>query len=869
LEQDVTIEYSVGAVTFGELLRQLRRRVGLTQGALATEVGFSVAQISRLEKNERLPDPTMVFEKFLPALFLEEEPRLAQQLVILAAQARGEQPPRMVAEKRVRTVIREEYIEAEGVLPGLSLPLVGRAQEIETIGKRLMAAPGRLLTLVGPPGVGKTQLALAAAAKVQPLFADGVYFIPLAAVTDVAHVASTIAAGLDLAEHAQKAPRLRLLEQLRRKATLLVLDNFEQINDAAPLVAELLTNCAGLKILVTSQEPLRLRAEQRQQVHPLTPAAALALFMQRAHAINPDFVADEQTTAVITAIVLRLDCLPLALELVAAQLDLFSPQQILRRLTDQGLDLLNHGPRDLPPHQQTLRMAIQRTYILLSATEQRLLQLLALFAGGGTVDDVATIAATVALATPDQLVIDLRTLVRKSLVQVQKRQRHQRYQLLTTIRAYAVEQFAQTEEQATIHHAFAAHFLALVRRHKVEPNADLAIAKAKLEALEQEHDNLRAALSWSLANAPTLALELAVALGDFWEKRGHDYEARQWLVQALAANPEQSITRATALVRAADFARRQAAYTLAESWLREAELIYGAAKQQKDLAYTLRQAGWLAYDLHDKARTLDAFERSLALNRALADPAGVADLLLCLVHLLSGQPDQQQTVQAYLAESLAIYQSMEHSEGIVQVLQQQGEVEMAGGNYTVAQARFAEALTHWRALGAKWEIGWALAQVGEAAWLQNDPITAAACYREAYELFVQLKNKDGIAILHHHLAQVARRQGDLEQAKMDYLASLNLSLALENQHMVARALVGLGGVAAASGAMDQAAILFGVAQTILDQLSPFLAPADADELLDLINATRTDVGEVTFEQNWQLGQKMTLEEAIIVSNALL
>ena len=199
---------TLSAPTFGELLRQLRRRVGLTQGELAGLVGFSVAQISRLEKDDRLPDLAMLTEKFLPVLALDEEPRLAQRLIELAALARGERPPTaLIAQREVRTVVQEEVIESDLHLPALLLPLVGRDHDLAIISKRMMEAPGRLLTLIGPPGVGKTQLAMTVAAKVQPLFMDGVYFVPLAAVTDPDHVPSAIVTEMGLTQADGKAPK--------------------------------------------------------------------------------------------------------------------------------------------------------------------------------------------------------------------------------------------------------------------------------------------------------------------------------------------------------------------------------------------------------------------------------------------------------------------------------------------------------------------------------------------------------------------------------------------------------------------------------------------------------------------------------------
>ena len=471
-------------------------------------------------------------------------------------------------------------------LPVQPTPLVGREHELDEVLTLTGRGDVRLLTLTGPGGSGKTRLALQAAAELVEDYPGGVWFVPLAAVTDVEFVLPTIATTLGAKDG--------LGDHLRDRATLLVLDNLEHLVETGPRLAELLAASPQLTILATSRERLALAAEHEYIVPQLPVADAVELFVARARQLDPRFEAG----ASVAEICLRLDRLPLALELAAARVKVLTPDQILTRL-ERRLDLLASGPRDLPERQRTLRNTIAWSYGLLDETQRSLFARLAVFPGSFDLDAAEDIAA----ADLDQL----QSLVDKSLL---RHTQAGRFFMLETIRDYAVEQLKGTRASDSIQRGHADHFLALAERAAVElrgPNQTVWLGR-----LDGEHDNFRSALTWlGGADEAELELRLSIALTRFWYVRGHITEARSWLDKVLSANEVLAATagqpaplRAQVVTSASAFALIQGDYPEATRLAEESLQLARAQGDPGRIANALSNLGAVVLAAGDTARRL-------------------------------------------------------------------------------------------------------------------------------------------------------------------------------------------------------------------------------------------------------------------------
>ena len=616
-------------------------------------------------------------------------------------------------------------------LPVQSTSFVGREQEIDEV-KRLLAS-ARLLTLTGAGGCGKTRLALRVAAEVSSLYPDGVWLVELAALTEPTLVTHAVAQAVGVREVPGRPLTDILADHLRERTSLLILDNCEHVIDAAAHVADaLLRACPDVRILATSREPLRSPGETAWRVPSLSlpppagPAAAdedsvmqfesVRLFVERAQAARPGFELTPANGPTLQDICRRLDGIPLAIELAAARVRVFSVEQIAARLDDR-FRLLTTGPRTAVPRQQTLRATVDWSYALLSEPERVLLRRLSVFAGGWTFEAAEAVASADGLQ-PHAVLDLLAQLVDKSLVLAEHQRGAVRYRLLETIRQYARERLDEAGEAERTRDRHLAYFLELAE--EAEPKLQGPEARAVMDRLEEEHDNLRLAIEWAVQQTGgEAALRLSGALGWFWWVRDFHTEGRRWLARALVASPERRAARMKALHGAAWLAHHQRDADAARALLGESLAIARELNDRATVAWTLHCLGRVAYfdNAPQAARSLG--EQSLVVAQEVGDPSLIAwaHHLLGLAAYLAAD---DAAARAHYERSLTIRRELGFDEGISILLSLLGLVTLRQGDLGQALALYREALCIVQGLFGPWGSCMPLAAVSRiaAAWSQ-------------------------------------------------------------------------------------------------------------------------------------------------------
>jgi non-specific serine/threonine protein kinase len=730
-------------------------------------------------------------------------------------------------------------------LPTPRIQLIGREQDSAAVRDLVLQAPGRLVTLTGPGGCGKTQLALHVAADLVGILPDGVWLVDLAPVQAGHLVPYAVAAVLRCRERAHETIIDALAAHLADRELLLVLDNCEHLVDAcAGLGERLLSSCPHLRILATSREHLRIQGELVWRVpslatpdstRTLAPAdlvryPAIQLFVQRAQAVQPAFALGSANASAVAAVCARLDGLPLALELAAARVSVLSLPQILEHLNDR-FRLLVGGSRTAPARQQTLRAALDWSYGLLSPAERAMFRRLAIFVGGWSLEAAEAVCTDGAIARAEVLEL-LTHLVDKSLVMVTEQDGRARYRLLDTVRAFGLEQLVAQRELEQLQEQHAACCV-----HLAEQAATALVGPDQatwLDSVEGEHDNLRAALKWAAEHRDVeTGTRLAGALGRFWNLRGHLTEGRQWAEAFLAlgscpAVVEGCAYRTKLLHTASGLAMAQGDLAAAADFAKEGLALARACGNRQEEAGCLLLVGHVARLQGQFDRAATCLEHSLALQRALADPWGIAGALEALATLANWQGEDERAA-TLRAESLALFRSVGAVRETAVALFWLGELACRRGEHARAAALDEESLAVFRSLGDERSVASALAALGDVTLAQGTWQQAARRYGEALELFRRLGDRDGVR----------------------------------------RSVHGLACAAAHGSRPERAARLLGAADALAEALGVSPPVAEQRQYEHAVGATERQLSGTRWAAAWAAGRALALDQAIALAEVEL
>lgn len=923
---------------FGDLISQhLHRKPGLTQSMLATGINQPRTVVGLMCQGQRLTGP-QARERVLSIIrWLRQQEVLettgeANALLNAAGMVGlNEEIPEEAHLLRGNGNITKPVSVAapktapshrQSNLPPQLTTFIGREKERAEL-KHLLATT-RLVTLTASGGCGKTRLAIQVASEVQHEYPHGVWFVDLALLNDPAILPQVIATVFQLHDQAGHSRLETLTEYLQNKQLLLILDNCEHLVDAcASLIVELLSACPKLKILATSREALRVPGEIIWHVPVLavpdrristqsatsesTPVAnpqellqydSVRLFADRARTLLPSFTVTAQNAAAIIQICRQLDGIPLAIELAAARVKLLAVNEIALRLND-SFRLLTSGSRTALPRHQTLRAMIDWSYNLLSEAECSIFQRLAVFPGGCTIDAATAVCTENGITESDVLEI-LALLVDKSLILVEEQNGQMRYRMLEPVRRYALEKLQHTQEAVTIQARHLAWFLQFAAA--AEPALRGPDQIAWFERIEQELENIREALQWSLDHDRTAALQLSSALIWFWLKRNRFDEGRSWLEKALAqSDSAPPALRVKALYGAGFIAQNQGYNAQATEILEQSLALARKIDDKAGISNALNGLGAVAWNQGNTALARIRHSQSLEIQRAAGDRLGMTLSLSFLGNIMSNLSDFAKATELY-EEALALAHELGEKWLLASVLNGYGIVLYHQGSYTQARTMYEESLFYRREIGDKpsmansltnlgmiavaegnyslatayleeslallREIGWTegssgtLNILGEAARSLGDYTKAARYYEESVNLRRSQGNISATAWPLHNLGHVAKHQGDYDRATAYFVESMTIFQQRSSKVGITLCLAGLASIAGLKGQPRRAARLWSAAEALRTTINAQLEATDRAEYDRDLATTMKLLSPEEWYKAWMEGQAMPVEKAI-------
>lgn len=762
--------------TFGDLLRYLRMRAGLSQRELAAQVDYHYAHVNRFEKNIRTPDRTVLLARFVPTLGIADEPEWTNRLLELASKPGMENP----AEE-------PEQIAGEGTvfrLPANLTSMIGREQESILLAKLLLQPEIRLLTLIGPPGVGKTSISLHVVERIAHHFAHGAVFVNLTPVMDPGRVIHAFAEALGLVE-TSTIPSIRVVQTfLHDKNLLMVVDNFEQVLGAAPQMIELLGAAPSVKVLVTSREALRVQGER---VFPLSPLPfpdetqfneiqvlddfpAVRLFVERASALQPSFQLTKENASLVAEICRRLDGLPLAIELAAARIPSLSLDDMLRQF-DRLFDWLKRGRRDTPSWRQTLLGAIEWSYNLLSDEERMLFSRLAVFSGGWMLEAADEVCSDDVLVSRSDVLDLLSHLVDRSLVVADMLENGTRYRFLDTIHYFARSKLTESTEWLDLRNRHMAYFSAWAQ--DMEALLDTSPPVLLRSRMDAEHNNVHAALEWGTqeqAQAET-ALSLACATGSVWLRHSRFKEALEWTIRYLPVSEIHPGPRAHLLFLA----------TALSYWRDNPDGALEYAHEGLELAgYNGDKrtcAGILTYlaDVYREDRQLELAQKNAEESIRLCREIGhLARLSMALTNLglILFRRGERSSAQHCLEEALDIAVRENNLWGQSYVLRVQADNLRFDGHFAESFRAFERAYSISSEIDDRISVGMELANLSLLANVLDDHSASLYYAKKAISQFQEIGNEYQQPFPQRMLAYALIQENDLPSARAYCMESL-------------------------------------------------------------------------------------------------